>query len=96
MKMPGKCTGPKYLSKMLENGERVLEVVIWQEEDGQWAVLIWCRKCSGYARKKMVPKWTNCCQPEQVGTKERDMMLKRIQVLADGRVSCEGGKRLQD
>ena len=30
MKMPGKCTGPKYLSKMLENEERVtLEVMIW-------------------------------------------------------------------
>ena len=39
--------------------------------------------------EKMVPKLTNCCQPEQVGTKERDMMLKRIQVLADGRVPAK-------
>ena len=30
----------------------------------------------------------NCCKPEQVGTKERGKMLKRIQVLEDGRVSA--------
>ena len=30
MKMPGTCTGPKYLSEILENGESVtLEVMIW-------------------------------------------------------------------
>ena len=34
----------------------------------------------------MGPKLMNCCKPEQVGTKEHSKMLKRIQVLEDGRV----------
>ena len=40
----------------------------------------------------MGPKLMNCCKPERVGTKEHGKMLKRIQVLEDGRVS-EGQKR---
>ena len=31
----------------------------------------------------------NCCKPEQVGTKEPGKMLKRIQVLEDGRVPAK-------
>ena len=34
----------------------------------------------------MGPKSMNCCMPEQLGTKEYGKMLKRIQVLEDGRV----------
>ena len=34
----------------------------------------------------MGPKLMNCCKPEQVGTKEYGNMLKRVQVLEDGRV----------
>ena len=34
----------------------------------------------------MGPKLMNCCKLEQVGTKEHGKMLKRIQVLEDGRV----------
>ena len=34
----------------------------------------------------MGPKFMNCCKPEQVGTQEHGKMLKRIQVLEDGRV----------
>ena len=34
----------------------------------------------------MGPKFTNCCKSEQAGTKESGKMLKRIQVLEDGRV----------
>ena len=70
--------------------------------DRQGEVLIWCRKCSGYARQRMGPKLKNCCKPEQVGTKEYGKMLKRIQVLEDGRVRAkearnwkiEGQKRI--
>ena len=35
--------------------------------DRQVEVLIWCRKCSGYARQRME---MNCCKLEQEGTKE--------------------------
>ena len=28
----------------------------------------------------------NCCKPEQAGTKKHGRMLKRIQVLEDGRI----------
>ena len=70
MKMPGRCTGPKLLSKGL--GE-------WRQGE----VLIWCRKCSGYARQRMGAKLMNCCKPEQMGTKEYGKMFKRIQTLED-------------
>ena len=40
--------------------------------DRQGEVLIWCRKCSGFARQRMGPKLMNCCKPEQMGTKECD------------------------
>ena len=53
--------------------------------DRQGEVLMWCRKWSGYVRQRMGPKLMNCCKPEQMGTKEYDKMLKRIQVLEDGR-----------
>ena len=43
----------------------------WSEEmDWQGEVLIWCRRCSGYARQRMGPKLLNCCRPEQMDTKE--------------------------
>ena len=34
----------------------------------------------------------NCCKPEQVGTQEHDKMLKRIQILEDGRVPAKEAK----
>ena len=49
--------------------------------DRQGEVLIWRRKCSGYARQRMGRKLMNYCQPEQMSTKEYGKMLKRIQVL---------------
>ena len=80
MKMPGKCTGPKYLSKQLgKRRERHLgghDLV--RRVDRQGEVLIWCRNCSVYARQRMRPKLINCCRSEQVGTNEYGRMLKRI------------------
>ena len=60
-----------------------------RRKEGQGEVLIWCRKCSGYARQKIKPKLMNCCKLEQAGTKEYGKMIKRIQVLEDGRVPAE-------
>ena len=40
----------------------------------------------------MGPKLGNCCKPEQVGTKEYGKILKRIQVLQDGRVPAKDAK----
>ena len=37
----------------------------------------------------MGPKLMNSCKPEQVGTKKHGKMLKRIQILEDGRVPAE-------
>ena len=59
--------------------------MVWRM-DRQGEVLIWYRKCSGYARQRMGPELINCWKPEQVGTKEHGKMLKRIQVLEEGRV----------
>ena len=57
--------------------------------DRQREVLIWCRKCSGHVRQKMGPKLMNCCKPEQVVTREYGKMLKRIQVLEQGRTPAK-------
>ena len=94
MKIPGKCTGPKYLSEFFGK---------WRKQhlgghdmvrrmDLQGEVLIWRRKCSGYARQMMGPKLLNCCKPEQVGTKEYGTMVKRIQIIEDGRVPAKEAK----
>ena len=37
----------------------------------------------------MGPKLLNCCKPEQVGTEENGKMLKRIQIVEDGRVPAK-------
>ena len=60
--------------------------------DRQGEVLIWCRKCSGYATQRMGPNLMNCCKPEHVGTKEHGKMLKRFQVLEDGSVPAKEAK----
>ena len=59
---------------------KMVKTTFW----GHGEVLIWCRKCSAYARQRMGPKQMNCCKPEQMGTKDFGKMLKRIQVLEDG------------
>ena len=57
--------------------------------DRQGEVLIWCRTCSGYARQRVGPQLRNCRKREQMGTKEYGKMLKRTQVLEDGRVPAK-------
>ena len=65
--------------------------------DRQGEDLTWRRKSSGYARQRMGPKLMNCCKPEQMGTREYGKMLKRIQVLEDGRIPAkEARKKLKD
>ena len=94
MKMPGRCDGPNFLSKSLKNGQ----CAIWEDMDlvrrmdRQGEVLIWCRKCSGYARQRMGPQLVNCCMPEPMGTKEFGKMVKRITTLDEGRVPPKEAK----
>ena len=87
MKMPGRCNGPKFLSKSLTKWRRRFlgghDSVGRMHRQGE--VLIWCRKCSGYGRQRMGAKLVNCCRPEQMGTKEFGKMMKRIQTLEEGR-----------
>ena len=47
------------------------------------------QKCSGYAKQRMGPKMMNCCKPEPMGNQGYGKMLKRIQVLEDGRVPAK-------
>ena len=61
---------------------------MFRRMDRQGEVLIWTRKCSGYARQRMIPKFTNFCKPEQVSTREYGKMSQRIRVLEDGKVSA--------
>ena len=57
--------------------------------DRQEEVLIWCRKCSGHARQRMGKKKRIVAT---LGTKEHGKMLKRIQILEDGRVLAKEAK----
>ena len=41
----------------------------------------------------MGPKLMNCCRAVQVSTKEHGKMLKRIQILEDGRVPAQEAKK---
>ena len=88
MKMPGKCTGPKFLSNNWGKWRRrhLGGHHLVRRMDRLGEVLIWCRKCSGYARQRMGPQLMNCCRPEQMDTKEFGKMVKRIQTLEEGRV----------
>ena len=52
--------------------------------DGHGEALIWCRKCSGYARQSMGPKLMKCCNLERRDTKENGKMLKGILILEEG------------
>ena len=82
MKMQGKYTGPKYLSENFGKWRKTLgSHDLVRRVDTQGRVLIWCRKCSSYARRRMGPKLLNCCKLEQVGTEEHGKMLKRIQIV---------------
>ena len=94
MKMPGKCTEPKYLSENLGKwwGKYLERHDLVRRVDRQGEVLIWRRKCSSYGRQRMGPNLLNCCKPEQVDTKEVGKMLKRIQILEDGRVPVKEAK----
>ena len=40
----------------------------------------------------MGPKLMNCCKPEPMGTQGHDKMLKRIQILEDGRIPAKESK----
>ena len=64
--------------------------------DRKGEVLIWCRKCSGYARQRIGPKRMNCCRPEQMDTKEFGKMVKRIQILKEGRSPSQRSKELEN
>ena len=94
MNMPGRCTGPKFLSKSL--GKWVRRHLgghdLVRRIDREGEVLTWCRKCSGYARQRMGPKPASCCMPEAMGTKEFGKMVKRIQTLEEGRVPTKEAK----
>ena len=94
MKMPGKRTGPKYLSENVGKWRKrhLGGHDLVRRVDRQGEFWIWCRKCWGYARQRMGPKLMNYCMPEQVGTKECGKMLKRIQILEDGRVPAKEAK----
>ena len=91
MKMQGKCFEPKLLKIFWENGEDDNggghDLV--RRVDRQGEVLKWRRKCSGFARQRMGPKRMNRCKPEPDYTQGYGNMLKRIQVLEDGRVPAK-------
>ena len=50
------------------------------------------QKVFGICEAKKGPKLINCCRPEQMDTKEFGKMVKRIQILEEGRVPAKEAK----
>ena len=71
-----------------ENGESdVWEDTIWKEEwTSREKFRFGAENVRAMHDRKWGPKLMNCCTLEQVGTKEHGKMLKRTQVLEDGRI----------
>ena len=65
--------------------------------DRQGEVLMWCRKCSGYARQKMGPKLMQLAASQSKwAQKSTENVEKTTQILEDGRITCQGGKEVED
>ena len=64
--------------------------------DRQGEVLIWCRKCSGYARQIMEPTLTNCCRLVQMGTKDYSKMMKKHPDSRRRKSPSQRGKELEN
>ena len=72
MKMPGKSRTENLFKKLGKWRRRhLVEHDLVRILDRQEDVLIWCRKCSGYARQRMGPKLMKCCKLEPMGTQSR-------------------------
>ena len=74
MKMQGTCANWENGEKLRMGGHDIVRRV-----GRQGSVLIWCRKCSGFARHRM-----------GMGTKKYGKVLNRILILGEGRIP---GKR---
>ena len=57
--------------------------------------LVWCRKCSGYARVRLAPELMNRCRLEKKDTKEDWTMLTRILKLEEGRGARQKRERVE-
>ena len=92
------CRTDRFIKQFGEVGEkrRMGGRDIVRRRGRQGEVVIWCRKCSGYARQRKEPKLMSCCKPQEMGTKEYRRMLTRIQILEEGRVPHRRGKELED
>ena len=77
MKMPGMCEGPKV---HVGGHDRV------RRAGPKGEALVWCRNCSGYARRRPCPKLLNRMQAIENITKERGSTLKRILKLEEGEI----------
>ena len=98
MKMTGKCTEPKHVTENLGKMEKAIS---GRPRLGQKSGLAGRRsdlvqKMLGPCEAETGPKLMDCCKQELVGTKERDKMLKRIQILEDGRVPAKKCQKLED
>ena len=90
-----RCVRCEKRKQMHEDARKMYRTKILVKKFGkmvQGEVLIWCRKCSGYARQRMGPELMNCCGPEQMGTKEFGKLLKRIETLEERRVPARETK----
>ena len=82
--------GPKWLREGSKNnlgrwGKASLggyDTVRGENRHGE--ALIWCRRCSGCALRRLGPQLVNQCKPEKTDTKDHGQMLQRNSIFEEG------------
>ena len=65
---------------------------VWRVDRQGEVLMIWCRKCSGYARQMMGPKLMDCCKPERNGGTRIWNFEIRILVLEEEKVPAKNAR----
>ena len=83
-----------FCQKVWENGEDAIweDMTSSERMDRKGRSLYLVPKMLGVCEAKKGPKLITCCIPEPMGTKEIGKMVKRIQILEEGRVPAKEAK----
>ena len=92
MRLLGKREGPRGTEEDLNHKLKMCGKAHVEEHgmvrrvDPHGEALLWCRKCSGYARCRLWPMLMNRCRPSKKDTKEHGQMSCRLLKQEQGQV----------